>query len=650
MVISVLKTEWMLFGELPRTLPVMKIGTAVIKLVKKYKFVGLIFTSVAGDIFAAHYSKKASKARAVANTTFAAKGMIGCLPPYEGIRLYTARMDPHLTFGCEVSLDVVTKHLEQLTGVQHQFLRRLLGLHSRSILAVLFSETGVVPLAYRRPIIALGYLVYLITLPATHYATAAYLDSKLPVPVQLSLGDLTAEGVASIRKNLEAVCHKWIGDTVTEMSSRLPLIQGRLDRNEDSVLVPIAAKLRQYLRIPMPAHRKAFTRLVLSAHTLSVEILRYDERHRKRTPREFRVCRFCRRSVETEAHALIACSSPALVTLRHAFLVDIFRMVPEMPRQWESAEDFLRAMVQSKDFDLLQRLAKYTYESGPDPAILDGLKTLRSEAGSTQLLSIIDESGPTIVEIKLSACATSTLAETAGIATGSSAFLSPRYRSAPRPIAEQVLDIGEQDYSVVYHAVVQNPYLHSILALVLALYRTPSSLQIAHLLDIRWETVLDSLLPVFQLLDPPAPPEYYHSDILLSDRMREVLVNPCYAATYVHLPKWHAYIAMWCLNRSDLKHDARDILYASDFWAHHVCKARASQELWDALRRSRLPCRLGSHAVLPWIITWLERVDTEDTRELMMLYRTTHRRATDAIAAGLRVEIMGGSMSMQFSG
>ncbi|KAJ7037061.1 hypothetical protein C8F04DRAFT_999416 [Mycena alexandri] len=293
-----------------------------------------------------------------------------------------ARMDPHLTFGCEISLDVVAKHLEQLTDVQHQFLRRLLGLHRRSILAVLFSETGVVPLAYRRPIIALGYLIYLITLPENHFATAAYLDSillarsghpcwfsdlrfvlqKLPVPVQLSLGDLTADGVADIRKALEAACEKWIGETIADMSPRLPLIQGRLECNAESALVPTAAKFRQYLRIPVPAHRKALTRLVLSVHTLSVEILRYDERYRKRTPQEFRLCRFYRRAVETEAHALITCSSLTLVALRHVFLLDVFRIVPEMPRRWESAEELLRVMVQSKDFDLLQRLAKYIYE------------------------------------------------------------------------------------------------------------------------------------------------------------------------------------------------------------------------------------------------------------------------------------------------
>ncbi|KAJ7484243.1 hypothetical protein FB451DRAFT_1435402 [Mycena latifolia] len=102
----------MLFGELPSTIPRMMVGDKVIRLVNSYKFVGIIFTSVERDIFAAHYVKKASKARTVANTTFGAKTMIGCLPSYEGIRLYNARIDPHLTFGSEVCLDVVLDHLK----------------------------------------------------------------------------------------------------------------------------------------------------------------------------------------------------------------------------------------------------------------------------------------------------------------------------------------------------------------------------------------------------------------------------------------------------------------------------------------------------------------------------------------------------------
>ncbi|KAJ7482008.1 hypothetical protein FB451DRAFT_974399, partial [Mycena latifolia] len=263
MVISATKTEWMLFGELPTTIPRMMVGDKPIHLVKSYKFVGIIFTSINRDIFATHYTKKASKARAVANTTFAAKSMIGCLPPFDGIRMYDARIDPHLTFGCELS--------------------------------------------YRRPFLALGYLIYLITLPPNHLANAAYLDSlvlsnsghpcwitdlqfvlqSLPVPIILSSKELDVDKVVEIRKSVLAACEKWLGnltslltDSLARSSSRLPFIQGRLERNDEGKFVQMAIKFRHYLRVPVPAHRKALTRLLLSSHILAIEILRYEERYR----------------------------------------------------------------------------------------------------------------------------------------------------------------------------------------------------------------------------------------------------------------------------------------------------------------------------------------------------------------------------------
>ena len=76
-------------------------------------------------------------------------------------------------------------------------------------------------------------------------------------------------------------------------------------------------KIRQYLRVPVPAHRKALARLYLSAHRLGIEILRYAERYRERTPRNWRLCRFCRRAVESESHALLGCmTKPELAKLR----------------------------------------------------------------------------------------------------------------------------------------------------------------------------------------------------------------------------------------------------------------------------------------------------------------------------------------------
>ncbi|KAJ7917975.1 hypothetical protein B0H13DRAFT_1607799 [Mycena leptocephala] len=215
-----------------------------------------------------------------------------------------------------------------------------------------------------------------------HLAHAAYRDSlqlaqgghpswisdlhhvmqSLPVPVQLSASDLTVDGVAEVRKHLLAACDKWLADSVVLMSSRLPLLQGRLERNEDGKFVATAMKLRQYLRVPVPAHRKALTRLLLSSHTLGIEILRWKECYKVRVPRDSRLCRFCRLAIESESHATKGCTAPALVALRYDFLKDIYCLVPDLPRRWTSTDEFLRALVQYRNFDLTQRLAKYTYD------------------------------------------------------------------------------------------------------------------------------------------------------------------------------------------------------------------------------------------------------------------------------------------------
>ncbi|KAJ7508932.1 hypothetical protein B0H11DRAFT_1901707 [Mycena galericulata] len=293
------------------------------------------------------------------------------------------RIDPHLTFGCEVCLDVVAMHLQELTDVQHEYIRRLLGVYSHSILSVLFTETGIIPLCYRRPILALGYLLYLMTLPPNHLANAAYVDTlllaadgypswfsdlrhvlrSLPVPVDLPNRTPTADDVDAIRKAVRAACETWLGGLTVEHASRLPLIQGRLECDEGGNFVQMPLKLRQYLRVPVPAHRKALTRLYLSAHRLGVELLRYKERYHERCPREWRFCRFCQLAVETEGHALVGCmGEPSLLVLRRKFLADVYEIMPNFPRTWPSVDAFLIVLLQCRDFNVIQQTAKYTYD------------------------------------------------------------------------------------------------------------------------------------------------------------------------------------------------------------------------------------------------------------------------------------------------
>ncbi len=73
-----------------------------------------------------------------------------------------ARVDPHLIFGAEVILDVDGPVLEAMCSVQHAYIRRMLGLNKRSATAVLFTETGLWPIRYRRILLALQYLAYIL--------------------------------------------------------------------------------------------------------------------------------------------------------------------------------------------------------------------------------------------------------------------------------------------------------------------------------------------------------------------------------------------------------------------------------------------------------------------------------------------------------
>lgn len=63
--------------------------------------------------------------------------------------------------------------VEMLENVQLRCLRRMLGLTTRSITTPLYTELDIMPLRPRRVILTLDYLIYLLKLPPTHYASLA---------------------------------------------------------------------------------------------------------------------------------------------------------------------------------------------------------------------------------------------------------------------------------------------------------------------------------------------------------------------------------------------------------------------------------------------------------------------------------------------
>ena len=137
-------------------------------------YVGITLQSTQCNIFAKLYKNNASKARSVGNTVLGMESIIGTLPSWEAKKLYMAQIDPHVIHGYEVILNADLPLLEKFSDVQTSCLRWVLGLHRRSMITPLFTETSLVPLQFWRVILTLGYLCYLTSLLIECYANKAY--------------------------------------------------------------------------------------------------------------------------------------------------------------------------------------------------------------------------------------------------------------------------------------------------------------------------------------------------------------------------------------------------------------------------------------------------------------------------------------------
>ncbi|KAJ7714024.1 hypothetical protein DFH07DRAFT_934684 [Mycena maculata] len=313
------KSWIMVFGPLPKSLPTFLLNDLTIGYTDCFCYVGVTFESTAKNIFASHYTAKASAVSRAGHSVLGIEAYIGDLPPKEGRLLYMACIDPHLVSGADIIIDVDDKSLAHLEKVQHAFLCHLLGLGAYSMCAPLFTELGLVPLCYRRLILALRYLGYLINLAATHYAKAALEDSyqlylkgcqgdwmdlvyalqNLWFPVTLpALPELTPEKYTALTKEVHIVAMRHLD---------AEMLHDRLEPLEDEPPKKMTAFLRHYLVLVVNTkHRKALTRLLVSQHRLAVERMCYKQQ--VIVPREDRLCRFGCNHIEMVEHALFFCS------------------------------------------------------------------------------------------------------------------------------------------------------------------------------------------------------------------------------------------------------------------------------------------------------------------------------------------------------
>jgi exonuclease III len=383
MVLNAAKSYIMIFGPTPRGLPKFMLGNDEVSIVQEHTYVGVTFRSSLGNIFKTHYENKASKARQIGGLIFGMESSIGLLPPEEGIALYTALLDPHLTHGAEISPDVNKSNLAPLQEIQHGFIRRLLGLPKNSSIVVLFTETGLTPLKFRRLLASLVYLKYLVELPADRLAHKALRDSiyldrnghqswitdirKVIESMELGidfpdLSEINSVIVTTLIRSIREAMKNKIQQEL-ENTSKLYLLHGRLEHYpEGKGPKQITLLLRHYLKIPHADHRKSLTRLILSCHQLALEKLRHTEHRRPKIPRDRRICRFCKCAVESPEHALLECEANLEINaLRTVFTEKLAEEVPDWGLiQALNPLSKLRILINNRDITGL--LGKFTHE------------------------------------------------------------------------------------------------------------------------------------------------------------------------------------------------------------------------------------------------------------------------------------------------
>ena len=340
------KSAILVFSSSPLPPITFFLGSTALQTKSEYKYLGFtIKSSPSTPILDSNYLSLSSRAASAGVIFFTMCGMLETLRPKESLSLYYALVDSHLSFGVDFMIDTKVKCLKLLQDTQHAFLRRVLGLGDHSIIAVLFSETGVCPIKYRRLDLALRYASYLVQLPYDRLAWKAWAESislhhsfeskhsklqsgwahdlsiALPsasIPVKHE--DWSLQSIETMRSLLKQEMFDHIRNSTSD--ARTPSIALR---NRSSA-VPL--KRRAYLEIPCQNHRVCLTRILCASHDLAVESLR----RRKLAgnigiQRENRLCRLCgliSGAVEEVHHALFGCKGHLrLLTLRKDFFGNV---------------------------------------------------------------------------------------------------------------------------------------------------------------------------------------------------------------------------------------------------------------------------------------------------------------------------------------
>ncbi len=297
------------------------------------------------------------------------------------LKLFTATVVPIMLYGCEVwggyslgkikSFDIFKlkffKIVDDIEKLQLKFLKRILGVNSKSVNLGVYGETGRGPLIIQ---IAVSVVKFLLRLNEPEYASSLAGQAAMTCiretrqPVAFASHVLKLCGYSTLNDikiiNLKPTNFgKRLKERLNDEFSKYWYDQAELNKDGKlRTLYKIKRKLcfEHYLdKVINVNSRQAVTRLRLSSHRLPVELGRYYK-----TPLQQRTCHFCQAGVGEEFNYLLDCESLELKSLREKFiekLIDVNQSFAMFAKT--ELSHYLRMAIQS--FLLQQAIVKIFY-------------------------------------------------------------------------------------------------------------------------------------------------------------------------------------------------------------------------------------------------------------------------------------------------
>ncbi|PBK92358.1 hypothetical protein ARMGADRAFT_1031224 [Armillaria gallica] len=257
------KTKALIFGKHPHEIPTITLLNTLVEWTDDMRFLGVVFCSTAMDIFCSHSIQLAKKALHICNVTCAMERFLGDIHPCTGLSIYGAHLDLILTYGAQIVIVTADSTLQM----------------------------GFTPIRYRRLILALTYLLRLLSGRTSSKLAPCGLEACSELvrlgkrnwltDITMVLGHLyhlihvninellSPDQVHELVKSVDNIWKDELVDLITG-SPTTSLLSHRFAFSQAP-----SAVFRLYLDMRVPAHRVALTHTLMGTHPLTLYTLSF---------------------------------------------------------------------------------------------------------------------------------------------------------------------------------------------------------------------------------------------------------------------------------------------------------------------------------------------------------------------------------------